>query len=383
MTACARAAPGVGSRPGRARAVTTEARAVQPDQDQAPRRVEAQQVRNRPGSDRRAANAQGRWDRTGIGHDGESQRRGRPAAVRYGGSVDRRAVCGQPARRACRPAGVLAQRAGAPGRAAADEVAATRSLRSASRRRPARVRRRPRPSRRPAATTRKNAAARSSATAKSPWYTPARTASATCGSGRHRRSRHPGDDGSAGARARRPATAGATSSPSAWHHCRSRYSAHSAPGRLTGSAVAPQRGQGVEADPIGQRRRNARPVRPASRPACDDTAAVAAAISARELGDCAAGRVDDRGQVGVRRGRCGRAAVSAIMRLDRCSPVPRYGRQRVTGRPRHGARPTVPWTATSARSMAPGPTFAATSGLPPRGDLAGRRHHFPARTRMG
>jgi hypothetical protein len=27
--------------------------------------------------------------------------------------------------------------------------------------------------------------------------------------------------------------------------------------------------------------------------------------------------------------------------------------------------------------MAPGPTFAATSGLPPRGDLAGRRQHIP------
>src|SRR3954452_15486550 len=37
----------------------------------------------------------------------------------------------------------------------------------------------------------------------------------------------------------------------------------------------------------------------------------------------------------------------------------------------------VSWTAASARSMAPGPTFAAASGRLPRGDLAGRRHHSP------
>ena len=39
------------------------------------------------------------------------------------------------------------------------------------------------------------------------------------------------------------------------------------------------------------------------------------------------------------------------------------------------ARGRLEWETASARSMAPGPTSAATSGLSPRGDLAGRRRH--------
>ena len=148
-----------------------------------------------------------------------------------------------------------------------------------------------------------------------------------------------------------------TSSPDPRHHCRSRYSAHSAPGRLTGSASLPQRGERVQPDLVGQfdeppavGRSRAR-----GRPATS-SAAVAAATS------CARGRRTlprprRSGPSGPRAAPAG-AGAAAVRRRVRLSPSPPRLRRAARGSCAVVAPPATrrePGTVDSRRRPAHGP----------------------------
>ena len=238
--------------------------------------------------------------------------------------------------------------------------------------------------RRPVASTRNSAAARSSATAE---IAAVRAGEHGVGDRAH------GIDVGVVGRARRPRR---RPPPAARRRATSGRPRRCSSGTTAAAGTAPtarRPGSPVRRRATARRACRARCDRPgrrsarrrrSARPAWTTTAAVAAASSAREPASAPPAASIMAVRSACSAGRCGRAVLrppavagpvipchgSRIR--DRTAPLTGPRRRRSeTGHER------VPLSVASARSMAPGPTFAATSGLPPRGDLAGRRHTLP------